>query len=236
MFTAALSIACDITINSGSSSGETGSIHESSDDSGTVDEEGETGVASTSSGTTTGPAADDGTAETTAQDGGSGEEQAGQLVFLSGIDYLGGGLRGPAGADALCQLEADAAGFPGTFRAWVSDGQNDAIDRITGPGPWVDLSGEVVFQNATGLQVAPSVPIAVQPSGQSVSDVDDVAVWTGTRLGGTADLATCTGWLGQVGDGTIGRPVGNDSDWTESGDDSCQAFHRLYCFEVLTGR
>jgi len=69
-----------------------------------------------------------------------------------------GGKTGLAAADAVCQARANAAGLPGIFKAWLSDGNDDAYCRVhnlTGKisancgqsslpasaGPWVRMDG-----------------------------------------------------------------------------------------------
>lgn len=69
-----------------------------------------------------------------------------------------GAATGAAAGDAICQARAATAGLPGTFRAWLSDANDDAYCRIQGlsgkkaancgqntlpsaGGPWIRMDG-----------------------------------------------------------------------------------------------
>ncbi len=77
------------------------------------------------------------------------------LVFFITVTGSGNGadLGGLAGADAICQSQADAAGLDGTFHAYLStQGPNavDARDRI-GEGPWFNVDGYRVAADVDAL-------------------------------------------------------------------------------------
>lgn len=96
-----------------------------------------------------------------------------------------GDLGGLEGADALCQNAAAAASLEGSYVAWLSDFSNDAIDRITGDGPWYDLADQRVFANHAALSTSPLVAIDVDETGETLSIGG--RVWTATSAGGTRD-------------------------------------------------
>ena len=99
----------------------------------------------------------------------------------------GADLGGLAGADAICQSQADAAGLDRTFHAYLStQGSNavDARDRI-GEGPWFNAAGSGL--TATGNRIP--------GTGFSPNRHD---VLTGSQADGTAYPAgedmTCSNW------------------------------------------
>ncbi len=61
-------------------------------------------------------------------------------VFVTATTYapqsLGGGATGFAGADGFGANAAAAASLGGKWVAWLSTSSTDAIDRVTGDGPW----------------------------------------------------------------------------------------------------
>src|SRR5688572_3513455 len=75
----------------------------------------------------------------------------GLRVFVSSLRYpadlktAGGKATGKASADAICQTLADAAGLGGTYVAWLSTSDQNAIDHVQGPGPWYRVDGALAF-------------------------------------------------------------------------------------------
>ena len=72
-----------------------------------------------------------------------------QVSGTFGNDIPGG--NNLAEADALCAASASAAGLNGTWSAWLSTSSIDAIDNVTGTGPWHDTRGAVVFPDRASL-------------------------------------------------------------------------------------
>lgn len=152
------------------------------------------------------------------------------IVFVTSLAYTAD-LGGLEGADEICAFEAEAAQLPGKFRAWLSSSTEDAIDRITGDGPWHDLQGNRLFNNHAHLRTAPLRPIEVDPFGEEKFWSH---VWTGTGVGGRLRSAGTCGdwtsedWLGEAGVGVLEA----SSTWTDAGPNSCVVEQYLYCFEV----
>ncbi|MEZ4322426.1 MAG: hypothetical protein R3F61_33475 [Myxococcota bacterium] len=146
---------------------------------------------------------------------------SGNLVEIAGS--------GPpaAAADTLCQLSAEGGGLTGTFKAWISTANVDAIDRIDNVGPWYLTSGDQVFLNASGLVGSPAVGIEYDERG----DVTIDSAWTGTQSGGRWSGVDCDSWSygNGGGDGTTGS--GYNDSWTDSSDRPCSETHPLICFE-----
>ncbi len=127
----------------------------------------------------------------------------------------GGDLGGLAGADAICQSQADAAGIDRTFRAYLStQGPNavNARDRI-GEGPWFNANGYRVAANVDDLhsmnhRLGPLTALTatgnqIPGNGFSPNRHD---ILTGTQPDGTAypagDDMTCNNWTDSSEDGT----------------------------------
>jgi hypothetical protein len=162
---------------------------------------------------------------------GGGSTSGTKRVFVTETTYAGGTMGGLAGADQKCNLSAQAANLGGTWVAWASNGNTNAIDRVTGTGPWVVLgTTTTAFNNKANLATSPLVPINATEQGHTVSYLDG-SVWTGTGSGGSAATSTCGGWSSGSSYGHYGSAVSTAS-WTSVGDDLCANTNRLYCFEL----
>jgi hypothetical protein len=131
----------------------------------------------------------------------------------------GADLGGLAGADAICQSQADAAGIDRTFRAYLStQGPNavNARDRI-GEGPWFNANGYRIAANVDDLH---SLNHRLGPLTALTA--------IGERIPGTGfapnrhDILT-----GSQADGTA-YPAGEDmtcNNWTSSGNGKARVGH-----------
>ena len=198
----------------------------------------------------------DGGAEVDGGGGGDGDDGApgadddaaagGLRVFVSSQQYpanlveAGGGADAHESADALCQLLGDAAQLGGTWRAWLSTTEVDAIDHIEGDGPWSRLDGTLLFPNHASLGVTPEAAILMDENGELPDPFYEA--WTGTAVGGrvvpldTLDSTTCLDWTSTIDSDEVKGQVGDidsaDSTWTTLADGFCSPFdRRLYCFE-----
>jgi hypothetical protein len=155
-------------------------------------------------------------------------------VFMTNLGFRGD-LGGLSGADATCQQQADDAGLPGTFKAWLSDDAASPATRFTHSATpyqlvdgtvvandWNDLtSGSLrhgIAMTATGWSSFATAWTDTQPNGQLVDAVKDCQGWT---FGGSAQL-------GAVG---VAAPDSTDAHWTDSGADPCAYGRVLYCFQ-----
>jgi hypothetical protein len=148
-------------------------------------------------------------------------------VFVTSQSYAG------TVAASVCQTVAESVNLGGSWTAWLSSSASgtsyDAIDEITGSGPWVRLDGVVVFANHAQLATAPTVQIDVTEAGQKVVGA---AVWTGTLTGGRHAVDTCYGWQSTTYNGSIGD-ITTTAAWTAAGNSySCSSgTAHVYCFE-----
>jgi hypothetical protein len=166
---------------------------------------------------------DDSFADAGADDGGV----TGQRMFVTRSTFEGQ-LGGLSGADQICQNAAAAASLGGDWTAWLSDGNQDAINRIIGEGPWQTVTGEEIFRNRAALSGSPLVGILEQEDGANASMFS--SVWTGTKTGGTADTPNCSEWTSTEGEGRAGK-TGSVGGWTQSVNNACISMRHLYCFE-----
>ena len=168
-------------------------------------------------------------------DGGTGMPDApaktSYRAFLTSNTYTGN-LGGLAGADAKCQAAADAKGFPGTYRAWLSVAGTNAGDRITSPGPFQLVTGEVVATTKAQL-VSGTLQrrLDKDENGAVAPDAED-RTWTATSGAGTATGPDCGGWAALGGGGRVGEAEHADSRWTTLTDEACTEVNRLICFEL----
>ena len=146
---------------------------------------------------------------------------AGSPSFFITANGSGNGadLGGLAGADAICQSQADAAGLDRTFRAYLSTQGSNAVnarDRI-GEGPWFNTAG---YRVAVDVDTLHSINHRVS-SGSGLTA-------TGNRIPGTGfspnrhDVLT-----GSQADGTA-YPAGEDmtcSNWTSSDEGQARVGH-----------
>ena len=171
----------------------------------------------------------------------------GLFVFVTSATYKGSDVGGLAGADAHCQKLAETAKLPGTYRAWLSDGNASPATRfakgqlpyILPPGlhglgvrvanNWVDLVDGTLARAISVTEEGAALPV-----GESCSQPDQMA-WTHTHAtAGPLDLnASCGGWkFGVDSVGSAGLIHRSDADWTEGcAEVTCTAPLHLYCVE-----
>jgi hypothetical protein len=150
-------------------------------------------------------------------------------VFVTGRRYRGN-LRGLAGADRKCQRRAEAAGLSGTWTAWLSDGTENAIDRIP--------DGQ--YQLINGTQVADDKADLTDGFLNAAINLDEFGnqrtgfAWTGTQDDGTGTGNNCNDWTDSSTEsgGDRGATDVRNSEWTLLNADpaQCSERYRLYCF------
>lgn len=156
-----------------------------------------------------------------------------RLVFISDNIYLPSQIDSLNGADAICNEDAEAAGLPGVYRAWLSDDSASPSTRfnqydipyelVTGTriaNNWEDLTDGSI-QNRINRKASGGLP---GPS--------DVTAWTGTDIDGTALGANCSNWTSDTGNGRAGSLLDKDASWTKNpfANNCGQPWH-LYCFQ-----
>lgn len=157
------------------------------------------------------------------------------LVFLSSTIHTPnfGGL---SGADAICQDLASAAGLPGTYKAWLSDGTSSVSSRFRpSSGPYRLVNGATIANNWDDLRDGSLLAgIKVTETGGDYGS--QVSVWTGTTTTGSATAEHCKNWSTVASDSTgiYGLAYATDAQWTQFGPPlMCRPSSPLhfYCFQ-----
>lgn len=159
-------------------------------------------------------------------------EKLNHRMFVTSQTFSGN-VGGLAGADARCQLAADAAGLGGTWRAWLSTGAVTAISRLSIGYPIVRVNGEAIFESENERLVglfrnAPDMD-------EYGHGVGNVAVWTNTdTVGSTLFSNDCNAWTSASGGLNGGTGLTQDTStgaWTRAGVNACSNSLRFYCLE-----
>jgi cysteine-rich repeat protein len=159
----------------------------------------------------------------------------GRRAFVSADPWVPSG--GLAGADAVCQSDAQSAGLTGTFRALLATSSASAASRFSTSGtPWVRLDGIPIVTTPTDLAAAQFIA-PLQLTSQFVYLINDGG-WSGSaspQMAGTL-ASTCNDWQSSSNGstGTAGRVQFSSFATAFAFDSSvtCDApFTHLYCLE-----
>lgn len=159
-----------------------------------------------------------------------GGSSGAKRLFVTSSTYAG------SVAASVCQTVADSVNLGGSWLPWLSASgqpQPDAIDRISGSGPWQLLDGTVAFANHAQLATSPSVPINMTELGQKLDgNSTTMGVWTGTLTSGVQSGWDCNHWTSTGYNGDTGSAATTDH-WTADGSSavSCASTYHVYCFE-----
>ena len=160
-----------------------------------------------------------------------------RTVFVAPT-VIGSNLGSIAQADVVCGVQATAAGLPGTFRAWISDGVTDPASRLSQDGrPFVKLGEETVagFVADDWADLTDgSIDAPIDRTAFGLLAVGTPQVWTGVATDGTSlpgGSENCDGWTNPSQLGRTGRMNETDADWTADGTALCSTGARLYCVE-----
>jgi hypothetical protein len=163
---------------------------------------------------------------------------ANMSFFVTSSNPKGGNLGGLAGADAVCQSLAQAAGAGSkTWRAYLSTSTVDAKSRI-GNGPWFNAKGVQIASSVADLHSANnkiSGETALTEKGTApnylagnppapVAQPLQHDILTGTNEDGTKNADTCKDWT--VGDASAKAMLGHaDRIGRNPGVNSWNAIH-----------
>jgi len=157
-------------------------------------------------------------------------------------------LTGVAGGNADCQAEANAAGLPGIYKAWLSDslGNSPSTTFNQSTVPYVTPNSGLthVAENWSGLTSGNiENAIGYTATGATVSNALN-GVWTGTLATGLPAPNSCTNWTDgtlplDTGSTGVGAPPHNliNSDWsydTSAAGNECAGQYGLFplfCFQ-----
>jgi len=155
-------------------------------------------------------------------------------VFVSSQAYTGN-LGGLEGADAKCQVLADAAGLKGTFKAWLSAGETCPNTQFThGLYPYFRVDGALVAGNYADLiDGLLANPINLDEYG----NLKNTYVWTFTRYNGDSFGSYynyhCYFWeMDYARRGWVGISEAIDYTWTDANTVlGCEQELSIYCFQ-----
>jgi Tfp pilus assembly protein PilV len=161
---------------------------------------------------------------------------SGKYVFLTSTTSQGD-LGGLSGADAKCQSLADAAGLPGTYKAWLSGRTIAAKDRLTHASlPYSLVDGTKIADNWDDL-VDGTIDNKLNKD-ESGNLVLGGRAATNTRSDGSVknstSLETCDEWTtsSYYYNCRGGVPAATDGGWTDAFSTNCtNDSFRLYCFQ-----
>ena len=170
------------------------------------------------------------------------EWQPGSLTFVTSIAGPGeleswpqaGGEAGLAAGDAICQNLAGAAHLPApqSFVAWLSDATADAVDALTGNGPFRRLDGFAIAGSKAALVGGPVLnSIHIDENFVYIQRLG--STWTGTGADGLHTGTDCAFWSSShpAVDGTAGLATfSRDAAWSAAYGYSCESPGSLYCF------
>ena len=158
------------------------------------------------------------------------------VVFVTEDAYAGLYVPGVAGADTICQADADEAGLSGTFRAWLGSADETVATKLTRSNDgYVLVDGTVVaddWEDLTDGTLDHGIDLSARGALQSGN------VWTGTTADGLRALDDgddCERWIEPFGAFDIQARVGHigatDATWTDAELLGCSPAKRLYCFQ-----
>lgn len=202
-----------------------------------------TGTASTSLDTTL-PELTTGTGSTESLSGADSGEEGGtsatgetmgpgpNVVFVSSIGMSPADVT-PATADELCSQLATDAGLFGTYVAWISSDDEDAVERLGTARGWIRPDGQPFVDRQTDLiEGRVLYPPVLDENGNPKRGR---VVLTATASDGTATDFNCENWT-DFTDGyfSFGRPGGGAELWASGFLRSCSDVEpvHLYCFGV----
>ena len=159
------------------------------------------------------------------------EPTSSKVIFITSTTYSGN-LGGLNGADEICNQHAAAAQLAGNYKAWLSDSEESAADRLTHSDvPYVDTLGNVIALNWTELITTDHLTYMYY---DEFGSADNTLVWTGTNADGDLynTALTCSNWLeGSSGSAMTGNPSHFDDKWTEYGSVNCSGEQTIYCIQ-----
>ena len=149
-----------------------------------------------------------------------------KFIFVSSMMYTGN-LGGLVGADAKCQMLAQAASLPGTYMAWLSDATGSPSTRMTKAtvpyvrpdgmkvaNNWTDLTDNSLIMAVNMTETKGAVPIG----NTSCAGGGFKTVWTNTTPAGLANnnaLYSCTNWTSVNGSSAWGKADDANTNWSQ---------------------
>ena len=169
------------------------------------------------------------------------------------------GKVGVEAGDEICKAAAAAGNLDNasSFRAWLSDADDDAYCRVHGltgtkspdncgevtlptdAGPWEIAKTSTPFGGPLPELLFPHIsslyPVYWNELNNPVPGSSEI--WTGTNLNGQADSSHCDGWDSEDGStqGARGSTILTGYGWTYDGVSNCDEERHIICFETGAG-
>lgn len=154
-------------------------------------------------------------------------------VFVTSAPQIMGALGGLIEADAECESLAEAAGYPGSYRAWLSTSTVDARDRLVGHRGWIRVDG-LPFADSLQDIIAKRIwhPVKYDELGGLL--ISPTSVITGSESDGTRGANTCADYTSIVGSGNTGSSLGTSKSFSRKSTlgRTCGAGGHFYCFGI----
>ncbi len=154
----------------------------------------------------------------------------GKIIFVTEKAFKGD-LGGLASADAKCNEAAQAAGLPGTYKAWLSSSTVSATSRLAhSQTPYIRPDGVVVAYSWDDLIDGQLLnPIAITETGAYLARY----VWTASTIAGVFSDYDCKGWTSALAAdyGSAGLSYFSTNYWTGYSKISCSWGIQLYCVQ-----
>jgi hypothetical protein len=170
-----------------------------------------------------------------------------RIAFVTSTKHTGN-LGGLVGADAICNMRAQAAGLPGTYMAWISTNLGTPNSRfLKSTVPYVSTGFAIVADNWTDLADGSlDTPIQFTESGAaSVAGPNCIfnggdnfrTARTGTFSNGLIATNTCSNFTSGTNGFTanVGVTTSNAGRWSNTtcsnGLPTCDVTMPVYCFQ-----
>jgi hypothetical protein len=156
-------------------------------------------------------------------------------------EHFDAALGGLEGANARCQDAANAAGLPGTYKAWLSDNSHSPATTFK--------KSEVGYMLLNDTLIAKSYNDLTDGYLLTLLNIDEYGQvasggisprwpgrqfsWSATRPDGTPSTSfgsTCEQWTSSSGDTSGGHLNAANDDWSESDAIECSLKMPLRCF------
>lgn len=150
----------------------------------------------------------------------------GSKIFYTASTYAAATLGGSTGADTICQSEADAQSYGGTWKAVISTRTEDAASRLNIVYPVTNGCNNTLVE-LSDLWNSSHEGI-IRQAGSCGSATNYIV--TGTYASGQkAGSYTCIDWSSSSGSLIYGRPNVTDYSWVNWTTSSCSGSFYLYC-------
>ena len=153
-------------------------------------------------------------------------------------------LGGLIGADRICQARAEAGGFWGSYKAWLSNSADSPSSRFRCTAAscsaqgYARVDGDLIATDWGELTTCAADQSDCLDAALNLNEFNQPAIsnpiWTNTKSSGASTgTQHCQNWT--VGTNSFVGRTGfselTDADWTEASGSPCTSGNSLYCFQ-----